>query len=99
MLQKTLEREITLLTEGCSVQETYGLLIGESGEPYTLSSQLMEPRNKNQIQWNLSKADTYGTKDFVRFREVSTLERFQLKSFQIRLFYTVRYSCFTLDPL
>ena len=35
------------------------------------------------IQWNLSKADTYGTEVFVRFREVSTLERFELKSSQI----------------
>ena len=35
------------------------------------------------LQWNLSKADTYGTKVFVRFREVSALERFELKSFQI----------------
>ena len=36
-----------------------------------------------ELQWNLSKADTYGTEVFVRFREVSTLERFELKSFQI----------------
>ena len=35
------------------------------------------------IQWNLSKADTYGTEVFVRFREVSTLEMFKLKSSQI----------------
>ena len=39
---------------------------------FTLS---MEP------QWNLS--DTYGTEVFLRFREVSTLERFELKSYQI----------------
>ena len=37
----------------------------------------------NGIQWNLSKADTYGTEVFVCFREVSALERFELKSFQI----------------
>ena len=36
-----------------------------------------------EIQWNLSKADTYGTEVFVRFREVSALERFELKSSQI----------------
>ena len=35
------------------------------------------------IQWNLSKADTYGTEVSVHFREVSALERFELKSFQI----------------
>ena len=35
------------------------------------------------LQWNLFKADTYGTEVFVRFREVSTLERFELKSSQI----------------
>ena len=31
------------------------------------------------LHWNLSKADTYGSKDFVpfvRFRELSALERF-----------------------
>ena len=37
----------------------------------------------NLLQWNLSKEDTYGTEVFVRFREVSTLERFELKSSQI----------------
>ena len=31
-----------------------------------------------KIQWNLPKADTHGTKNFVRFREVSALERFCL---------------------
>ena len=36
-----------------------------------------------EIQWNLSKADTYGTVVFVRFREVSALERFELESSQI----------------
>ena len=41
------------------------------------------PKNVMPIQWNLSKADTYGTEDFVRFREVSALESFELKSFQI----------------
>ena len=35
------------------------------------------------VQWNLSKADTYGTEVFVRFREVSALQRFELKSSQI----------------
>ena len=35
------------------------------------------------MQWNLSKADTYGTEVFVRFRDVSTLERFELESPQI----------------
>ena len=34
------------------------------------------------IRWNLSKADTYGTEVFVHFREVSALERFELKSSQ-----------------
>ena len=38
---------------------------------------------KQILQWNLSKADTYGTEVFVRFREVSALERFELKSSQI----------------
>ena len=38
---------------------------------------------KTFIQWNLSKADTYGTEVFVRLREVSALERFELKSSQI----------------
>ena len=36
-----------------------------------------------QVQWKLSKADTYGTEVFVYFREVSALERFELKSSQI----------------
>ena len=36
-----------------------------------------------EVQWNLSKVDTYGTEVFVHFREESTLERFELKSFQI----------------
>ena len=35
------------------------------------------------IQWNLSKVDTYGIEVFVRFREVSALESFELKSSQI----------------
>ena len=35
------------------------------------------------LQWNLSKADTYGTEVFVRFREVSALERIELESSQI----------------
>ena len=47
--QKTLETEIILLTEGLSVQETYDLVIKESGGPYALSSQSMEPRNKCQL--------------------------------------------------
>ena len=43
-----------------------------------------------EVQWNLSKADTYGTEVFLRFRVVSALERFELKSSQIKvwLFYT-----------
>ena len=36
-----------------------------------------------QVQWNLSKADSYGTEVFVRFREVFALEKFELKSSQI----------------
>ena len=36
-----------------------------------------------RLQWNLSKADTYGTEVFVRFTEVSALERFELKNSQI----------------
>ena len=32
------------------------------------------------IQSNLSKADTYRADVFVRFREVTALERFELKS-------------------
>ena len=35
------------------------------------------------IEWNLSKADTCGTEVFVRFREVSSLEKFELRSSQI----------------
>ena len=34
-------------------------------------------------QWNLSKVDTHGIEVFVLFREVSALERFELKSSQI----------------
>ena len=41
-----------------------------------------------QLQWNLSKVDTYGTEAFVCFREVWT-EKFP----------NLRYGCFTLDPL
>ena len=37
----------------------------------------------SSLQWNLSKADTYGTEVSVRFKEVSALERFELKSSQI----------------
>ena len=44
--QKILEREITFLIEEHSVQESYDLLIKESGGPYALSSQLREPLNK-----------------------------------------------------
>ena len=42
------------------------------------------------LQWNLSKGDTYETEVFVRFREVSALERFELKvpKFKVPLFYT-----------
>ena len=36
-----------------------------------------------KLQWNLSKADTYGTKVFARFREVPALGRFELKSSKI----------------
>ena len=46
---KTLEREITLLTEGHSVQETYDLLIKDSAGPYAFSAQSAEPRNKCQL--------------------------------------------------
>ena len=35
------------------------------------------------MQWNLSRADTYREEVFVRFREVSALEKFELKSSQI----------------
>ena len=35
------------------------------------------------IEWNLSNADTCGTEVFIRFREVSALVRFELKSSQI----------------
>ena len=38
---------------------------------------------ETQLQWNFTKADTYGREDFVRFREVSALDKFELKSFQI----------------
>ena len=44
------------------------------------------PTTKSRVlplQWNLSKADTYGTEVFVRFREVSALERLKLKGSQI----------------
>ena len=40
-------------------------------------------RTHIHLQWSLSKADTYGTGVFVRFREVSALERFEMKSSQI----------------
>ena len=36
-----------------------------------------------ELQWNLSKEDTYGTEVFARFREVSALKMFELKSSQI----------------
>ena len=39
--------------------------------------------SETNMQWNLSKADTCGTELFARFREVSALERFELKSSQI----------------
>ena len=35
----------------------------------------------NVLQWNLSKADTLGTKIFVRFRQVSALDRLDLWDF------------------
>ena len=44
---------------------------------------IISNKNLNSAQWNFSKADTYGTDVFVCFREVSTLERFKLKSSQI----------------
>ena len=44
---------------------------------------MYELNNFIVLQWNFSKADTYGTEPFVRFREVSALKRFELKSFQI----------------
>ena len=47
--QKTLGRERTLLTKGHSVQDTYDLLIKESGGPYASSSQSTEPPNKRQL--------------------------------------------------
>ena len=47
--QKTLEREKTLLTKEHCVQETYDLLIKESGGPYASSSQSTEPCNKRQL--------------------------------------------------
>ena len=37
------------------------------------------------VEWTLSKADTYGTEVFVYFREVSALEKFELKSSQIKV--------------
>ena len=39
--------------------------------------------HEKELQWNLSKADTYGTEVFVDLREVSALEMFELKSSQI----------------
>ena len=42
--------------------------------------ELLEPL---ELQWNLSKVETYMTEVFVRFRQVSALERFELKSYQI----------------
>ena len=33
------------------------------------------------VQWNLSKADTFGTDIFVRFRQVSALDRLCLLDF------------------
>ena len=47
--QKTLEKGITLLTEWHSGQETYDLLIKESGGSYALSSQSTEPHNERQL--------------------------------------------------
>ena len=37
----------------------------------------------SELQWNLSKAETYETEVFVHFKEVSALERFELKSSHI----------------
>ena len=36
-----------------------------------------------KVQWNLSKVNIYGTEVLVRFRGMSALERFELKSSQI----------------
>ena len=44
---------------------------------------MYELNNFIVLQWNFSEADTYGTELFVRFREVSALKRFELKSSQI----------------
>ena len=49
----------------------------------TIAFLCLEGTLQFQIQWNLSKADTYGTEVFVRFRKVSAFERFGLKSSQI----------------
>ena len=54
------------------------ILLGQGGK-----NEPLESSPKWELQWNLSKADTYGTKVFVRFGEVSALERFELKSSQI----------------
>ena len=48
-----------------------------------ISGVIFEHDIPKELQWNLSKADTYGTEVSVRFREVSTLERFELKTSQI----------------
>ena len=49
----------------------------------SLSSSHFQSIKLMKLQWNLSKADTYGTEVFIRFREVSALERFELKSSHI----------------
>ena len=56
----------------------------------SIVKELNIPINHNLLQWNLSKADTYGTEVFVRFREVSALESLNWKvpKFKVRLFYT-----------
>ena len=56
--------------------------IEDSNIPPSLVLNLDQMPSK-YIQWNHSKADTYRTEVFVCFREVSALERFELKSSQI----------------
>ena len=50
---------------------------------FLLQRGIASPTRYICIQWNLSKADTYGAEVFVCFIEVSALERFELKSSQI----------------
>ena len=50
---------------------------------FTITLNTLQGFEKLSVQENLSKADTYVTEVFVRFRKVSTLDRFELKSSQI----------------